>query len=378
MLRRPIEPLLWRCCMTFAALLLVGVLAGCNDAPKPEATRAFYYWRSTLELSGGERQALRDLHADRVYLRAFDVVADDAGAARFVGELRVREASLPRALHVVPVVFLRNQVFARLTPPQTRELAARVWQRVLALWQPLALPDGNAAIAELQVDCDWTDTTRERFFEFVKALRAVGPPGLKLSSTIRLHQVKFRERTGVPPVERGMLMFYNMGQFSSKAEDRAIFDANIAARYLERVGEYPLPLDVALPIWSWTLQLRGERVVGLLQSTDPAELQELDFLRAVEPSADGNGSTNELAPSLPSQRYEVLRTTFLHGALLRQGDVLKGETLTAADLQTAGDLLAEHLSPDEAPRTVALFDLSDKNLERHHVANLDHAFRMLR
>jgi hypothetical protein len=211
---------------------------------------------------------------------------------------------------------------------------------------------------ELQLDCDWTDTTRDAFFELVARVREEAK--LPLSATIRLHQVKYRERTGVPPVERGMLMFYNMGRFSADPEARAIFDAASAARYLARVPEYPLPLDVALPIWSWTVHLRDDRVVGLMQSTDPDELAALPFLARATPD-----------------RYLVTRSSFLHGTMLREGDALKIEVTGPAEALAAAEQISPHLAPT-AGRTVSLFDLSERNLARHAPATLDQVFRAVR
>jgi hypothetical protein len=171
--------------------------------------------------------------------------------------------------------------------------------------------------------------------------------------------VKYRERTGVPPVDRGMLMFYNMGKFSADPEARAIFDAASAERYLARVADYPLPLDLALPIWSWTVQLRDGAVAGVLQSTDPAELDAADFL---DHRGDG--------------RHVATRTTFLHGALVREGDVLKAETTGPDETFAAAMLIAPRLAP-AAGRTVSLFDLSERNLHRHDSRSLERVFRTI-
>lgn len=349
---------------------LIGLVVGlsscaCTSAPAPQPARAFYYWRTTLAVSDAERQVLTALGVQKLYLRLFDVVPGAEGVPQVTTALRAesrgaRSPELSQLPQAVPVVFLRNEAFARLPPGGEAALARLVWESVLSTLQAHAaatLPP----ITELQVDCDWTDSTRPRFFEFLRALRRLGPVNLQLSATIRLHQVKFRERTGVPPVDRGMLMFYNMGRFDSAEAERAIFDAAVAESYLQRLDEYPLPLDVALPIWSWTLQVRDEQVVGLLQSTDPAELAGLDFI-AVR----------------GEQRFEVTRTTFLHGQLLRQGDVLKGETLTETDLQSAAAMLTRHLGRSQQPRTVALFDLSERNLKRHAVNTLEAAFATVR
>ena len=339
--------------------LLVWLITACQRSERPVPSRAFYYWRTTFELTPTERRALVQLHVDKLYVRAFDVAPGSGDTPTFLGVLRqAPQQMLPPGVELVPVVFLKNQVFADGKPGAERALAERVWNEATKVGKALG---GGSAFNELQLDCDWTDSTQARFFAFVRALRQVSTAGTRLSATIRLHQVKFRERTGVPPVDSGMLMFYNMGRFSGDPTERSIFDAAAAERYLARLDDYPLPLDAALPIWSWTLQLREQEVVGLLQSTDPAELAALDFVKAQ-----------------PSQGFEVTRTTFLHGSLLRQGDVLKAETLNATDLQKAATLLAKNLAPARARRTVALFDLSERNLSRHGLRTLEQAFQVVR
>ncbi|HEX2871725.1 MAG TPA: hypothetical protein VHP33_10720 [Polyangiaceae bacterium] len=344
--------------LVLLCLVLAWQLLGCARGERHAPSRAFYYWRTTFELSPSERRALGELHVDKLYLRAFDVAPGSANTPTFVGVVqKAPEQALPPGVVLVPVVFFKNQVFASGRLGSERALAERVWKEVTTVGKAL----GATSLNELQVDCDWTDSTRARFFEFVRALRQVSGPGTRLSATIRLHQVKYRERTGVPPVDSGMLMFYNMGRFSADPLERSIFDAEAAERYLDRLDDYPLPLDAALPIWSWTLQLREQEVVGLLQSTDPAELPALDFVKEEPPLG-----------------FEVTRTTFLHGSLLRQGDVLKGETLNASDLQKATDLLARNLAPASKRRTVALFDLSERNLSRHGLRTLEQAFQVVR
>ncbi|MCX5740915.1 MAG: hypothetical protein NT062_00280 [Proteobacteria bacterium] len=335
----------------FAAAITVG----CSHAePSPPATRAFYHWRTTLALSTTEQRALHDVGVTRLYVKVFDVAWQD-DAPIVVGELAAGSTA-PAGVEVVPVVFLRAEVFAH---GPRHELAAATWARVERIAQRLAITP-----AELQLDCDWTDGTRDEFFAFVTDLRARVPRGLTLSATIRLHQIKYRERTGVPPVDRGMLMFYNMGKFSAASGDRAIFDEAIARQYVARIDDYPLPLDLALPIWSWTVHLRDDRVEGLMQSTPVETLEAQDFLQRREASTPG--------------RFLVTRTTFLAGELLREGDELKVESIGPADALAAAKLVAPHLPRTTKARTISLFDLSDKNLRRHDRASLDQLFSSVR
>jgi hypothetical protein len=339
-----------------ARLLLVLLTAfACRShavaADDPPATRAFYFWRTTFRLSDVERRALADLHVARLYVRAFDVDWDAAGnAPAWRGTLDVVDRA-PDGIEVVPVVFVRANV---LHHADRERLAVELVEQARRAVAPLA-----AAPRELQLDCDWTDATRDAYFDLIRRVRAAS--GLAITATIRLHQVKYRERTGVPPVDRGTLMFYNMGKFSADPDARMIFDARSAERYLARVGDYPLPLDAALPIWSWTVHVRDERAIGVMQSTDPDELARFPFLARAG-----------------DDRYVARETAFLHGTLLREGDILKVEVTGPAETRAAADMLAAHLAAVATPRTVTLFDLSERNLTRHGTSSLDDVFRAVR
>ncbi|CAN5884033.1 hypothetical protein BH11MYX3_BH11MYX3_10120 [soil metagenome] len=346
-----------RCHVVKVFVLLLGLgLASCGSNPgadAPPAHRAFYFWRTTFALTPVEQQAVADLHVDRIYLRVFDLAWNDSDkTVEPVGPVTLGAGdTVPAGVEVVPVVYIKTEVFKHVGRAQLPMLARKLWADV----QSRAIAIGFRP-RELQLDCDWTDSTRDGFFGLLTELKTAA--AVPLTSTIRLHQVKYRERTGVPPVERGTLMFYNMGTFSADPEARMIFDADTAAKYLSRVDDYPLPLDVALPIWSWTVHVRDELVVGLMQSTDPAELPGLDFL-----TADGG------------DRFVATRSAFLHGTFLREGDVLKIEVTGPAEALAAARMIARHLS---SPQTVTLFDLSERNLTRHGTDQLDSVFRTIR
>ena len=237
-----------------------------------------------LAALGGETQALATLAIERLYLRLFDVDWSDGrgGPGRwFAGRGGRRH---PRVeIEIVPVVFVRERLLRRLDAPGVARLADDVWRAVYGSLGRLGRRTYQVPqVKELQVDCDWTDTTRARYFDFLSALgERARATGTLLSATIRLHQIKYRERTGVPPVARGMLMFYNMGRIDADDATSAIYDPAAAARYLGRLADYPLPLDVGLPIWSWVVHVRGNEVAGLFQDMDPSRLDDKPWLRSV-------------------------------------------------------------------------------------------------
>lgn len=327
-----------------AILVLLGLGACSKPArtPGPPPARAFYYWRTTFAPTAAEAAALTELGVATLYLRVFDI--DERGEV--AGGLTMGAgAPVPANLDVVPVVFVRHAAFEHVAADV---LAQRVWDETVRRYAPFGTPRA------LQFDCDWTDGSQGPFFAFVRAVKARAP-GLATSATIRLHQVKYRERTGVPPVERGMLMFYNMGDIG---RGDAIYNAEAAARYTERIADYPLPLDVALPLWAWTVHLRDGVVRGLLQSVDASDMAQ-DFL----------------APA-GADRWVATRTAFFRGELLAEGDILEVETITPDAARAAARQVAPHLRSEG--RTVALFDLAERNLTRHDTSSLAALFDSLR
>src|SRR5690606_39202367 len=192
-----------------------------------------------------------------MYVRLFDSARKEE-KLRPLGVVRW-ESTIPAAIEVVPCVYLTNRAMAFLPDTACASLAMHVFEKVRLLAGKLDNP-----IREIQMDCDWSEETREKYFAFLLALKEkCRIDGWQLSATIRLHQIKYREKTGVPPVDYGMLMFYNMGEMSSPSEENSILNLNTAEKYLGRLEEYPLELDLALPIFSWAVQFRNNQMEKL-------------------------------------------------------------------------------------------------------------------
>ena len=67
---------------------------------------------------------------------------------------------------------------------------------------------------EIQLDCDWNSSTQKKYFNLIEEMKLYPTwENIVWSATIRLHQLKYPKQTGVPPVNKGVLMFYNMGNF---------------------------------------------------------------------------------------------------------------------------------------------------------------------
>jgi hypothetical protein len=276
-------------------------LPACRRAP--QAPVSFYHWKQVLALDGSCRAMLAEAGVKRLFVRFFDVDLDPASARPVpVAELECR-GGVPAGVRVVPVVFLAERVFRSACDPL--RLAAQVAARIAALGTRC----GFARPTEVQVDCDWTESSRGRFFAFLASLKQKLPAGAVLSATLRLHQVKFREREGVPPVARGTLMLYNMGDVESPAAGNSIIDAGVFRVYANGLGDYPLPFDLALPIYRWGLVYRLDRLARIVND-----------LGAGEVAAAGGAFQ-----ALGQDRYLCRRGAHLGGTAFFAGDLLRLE-----------------------------------------------------
>jgi hypothetical protein len=324
--------------MSWGRFLWVLLALSCGHRDSPEAKPAFYFWRTRFELSAPERDALARLHANRLYLRFFDIAWQ--GEPVPVGEVTLAERP-PPGVEVVPVLYVANAIFQRPVDPEA--LAEKAWARARGLAR-----NGGFDFREIQLDCDWSDSTRDAYFAFARTMRRLAADsGVRVSATIRLHQVKYRQRTGVPPVDRGMLMFYNVGRLEADPARSSVFNLEDAERYTATLDTYPLPLDAVLPIFSWAIHSRAGSVVGLMEKPESAALDAAPALRRT--SAD---------------HYAAQSSGFFNGSYLREGDQLAIESVPADRLRQAALALRGRLRSD-SNFTVAFFDLDERNLHAH-------------
>lgn len=316
-------------------------IAACQPSKKSPSTviPAFYHWKTQLHLSDAERNYLQALDAQKLFVKFFDVDWDEAvGQPMPLATLEADTTGLA-GLDIVPTVFITNRCLLKLPLQEVDSLAGRVFRKIksLAIKPP----------SEIQFDCDWTPQTQAKYFALLDAIKKIAsaqsypnhaPSAPLLSATIRLHQLKYPEKTGVPPVDRGMLMCYNMGDLDDWATENSILDTTILKSYLTPTTKYSLPLDVALPLFRWGVLFRDGRLVKLLNGLSEADLQDTARFEKTAPT-----------------RYEVKKSTYLQAHYLYAGDQIRLEGVSAEALVAAAKLLANLRS--ETPATVAFYHL---------------------
>lgn len=332
--------------LLFFLVGIIGCFTACQTKEKAVTEFGFYHWQTEFQLSEIEKNTLRHLPAKKLYVKFFDIDWQNDQPIP-LAMLRVLDQGMD-SLKVVPCVFITNRTMANIDAKDIPALAKNIHIKITEIGY--SFPKNS--IQEIQIDCDWTPQTRANYFQFLEALKQYYPTDFILSATIRLHQVKYFNQTGVPPVDRGMLMYYNMGDLDDLATENSILDVDIAKSYLYNFDEYPLHLDVALPIFAWGVVFRDAKLVKLIHN-----------LKAVDLTKD------ERFKSISETRFEVLRSTYLDGYYLYKGDQIRTEAIEISHLQAANLLLKAKLST--ADRTVVFYHLDSLTVQQYEMEDLE-------
>lgn len=263
----------WRETILKSSLWLLFAIVLFASCGRGEPKRSVYYWQTTLRVDAAERAFLARNGVGKVYCRYFDVVPGDDGPQP--NATIAFEGAFPKTVEVVPVVFIVNDCMRQPHDGLAEKIAKRVAQ--------MNVTNDLPAAKELQIDCDWTMTTRKTFFAFLEKLRALcHDRGMKLSVTIRLHQLS----QSAPPADHGVLMMYNTGDVTKLVVHKPILDIKDVMPYMRYLRSYGLSLSSAYPLFTWRVLFRGGKYVGIMHGDDDLPVLPGDSIAVRQPEMD--------------------------------------------------------------------------------------------
>jgi hypothetical protein len=315
-------------------ILFLFLLFSCSKNEKPVI--CFYYWKTILKFSKMEKEVLSENKVQKIYVRYFDIgLHPETKNPIPVSPIRFDENLNQYA--VVPVVFIQNKVM--LQPNlDVNDLAEKTFDFIEQINQK-----NKISCDEIQIDCDWSLDSKDNYLKFVEVFKKLSKK--KLSATIRLHQVKYFKKTKIPNVDSGVLMYYNMGSIAPDSLN-SIYDQKAASKYLKSLKKYPLHLDLALPIYSWGVHIRNNKVIGLRSKMNIKDLlQDSNF--------------EKISPIF----FRVKQSNYKNGIFYEEKDLLKIEEISTKDLKEMADDLDENLP--QKPKEIIFYDLDEFNLNNY-------------
>ncbi|MFC0516621.1 hypothetical protein ACFFGT_20610 [Mucilaginibacter angelicae] len=327
----------------FAIVIITQITASCR---KPgTASTAFYYWKTGFNLNEQQTTLLKQT-GNNAYIRFFDVSWNDKQQRAYPNAV-VQFNELPAGLNITPVIYITNKTFENIPDTAVATLAGHCNKLINDL-----AGEKHISYTKVQVDCDWSLSTRAKYFSFLIAFKKLNQK--QLEATIRLHQVKFKDRTGVPPADRGVLMFYNMGKLNAGLhQPNSIYNGDDADKYIAYLGSYPLKLDIALPLFSWAIHIRDGRVIQVYGKIGRRQLADQVHFESVEGEAN----------------YRAKTSFFLEGIYIKQNDIFKLEETDSNALDAAAKQLTQHL-PKQKHTTIIYYELANIDPEKFNAETI--------
>ncbi|MDS1371556.1 hypothetical protein RJ999_10675 [Aliarcobacter butzleri] len=255
-----------------------------NKTQKKDIQISFYSWENSFE-----EQNINE----KLYIKVLDV--------NFSTKLELLKTNIKETpKNFIPVIYITNETMKNVD----YSLLSKAILETLK----------NYKFDEIQIDCDWSLSTRSNYFNLLEDLKE--KLNKTISATIRLHQIKYYTKTGIPPVDYGVLMYYNMSNIGDFNTKNSILDNEIAKKYHYNFDVYPLKLKLALPLYSQAIQFREEKAISLFEG-----VEEKDFNNDFE--------------KLENNRYKVLNSHYFKGRYIYKDDIFRLENSNEQDIKIA-------------------------------------------
>lgn len=307
---------------------------------------SFYHWKSNYQMDNDVRNYTRGLNCQKIYLHLFDVVKEGEISRPINIFQKTDSLKNDSSIHFVPVIFITNEVFSNTDTAKINRLTQR-----LKYFTNNMIRHSNInknTIDEIQFDCDWTPSTKENYFTFLKCVKNLYPD-VKISSTIRLHQIKDMKETGIPPVDKGYLMCYATSNANDGLDSNSILNIDLLKNYTENLNDYPIDLDYALPLFSWGIVSNKKSQIKLINGLIHNDLNIIKFKRISE------------------NRYKVLEDCFINGLYINKGYTIEIEQISPTLLRNAIEYLDNKIQKDY---NIVYYHLSKGFLNRYTIDEL--------
>lgn len=296
--------------MRFFFFLFIITLSSCSSKHNSKKKHSFYHWKSKAKISSNLKEQL-NTDLDKIYLHYFDVDYNPESHYSIKPKYVMTEVDdWYKKQSITPVIYITNETMKHIH--NVENFATNI----STLVNEISTYHFGKTLPDLQIDCDWTKQTKEKYFALLNALKS----NYNITVTIRLHQLKYPDLTGIPPVDYGVLMLYNMGDLPNMKQN-SILDTDIIKSYVHKNLTYPILLDVALPLFSQTVIKNKQGRVRLLNFI-PESL--------TDPTA-----FSQIGP----HHFKPKKDTLYHGFFISPNFDLKTEQVPEHDLLKGIDIL---------------------------------------
>jgi len=365
-------------------ILLFALLNGAGCEKEHEVVRSFCYWKTNLNFEKEDDSLIRELNVKHLYVRFFDIdwnpYAKEPLPVATIQNIGLNESNP----EITPSIFITNEVVLESNKNQLDSLAGRIAKRVeqigIKMNETKADKIANAIVypkdyykqqnykrinydsvkaielaklkvdfKEILIDCDWTEKSKNNYFYLLQQIKK-GFPTAKISATIRLWQYKYASKAGIPSVDKGLLMCYNLTKPEDFKTKNSIGTSDELAEYITH-DQYKLKLDIALPLYSWAVVFRGNQFKGILSDYD----QLLNDSIKLKKTSDS--------------KYVLQDDVLIGQTYLRNGDEIRIEKISEDEIGKMISVLKDKIKIDNQTK-VTFFSFDKKYINDYGTQNI--------
>ncbi len=359
------------------------------EPEKHNVVRSFCFWKTSLSLDEKDDTLVNKMKIKHFYVRYFDVDYNPyRKQALPLASIRYVNFNKTNA-QFTPSIFITNDVVLKSSKSQLDSLAKQIAIRINKISEnyfiqtatnyanKIADEDFQKQVGDVKIrmdiepiiakrklelqkniqdiliDCDWSEKSKDNYFYLLKQIKSKFP-SYKIEATIRLWQYKYFEKSGIPPVDSGLLMCYNMTNPESRTTENSIGTNNDLEKYIVH-DKYKLKLNIALPLYSWSLVFRGDKFKGILSN-------DIDFSR------------DETVFKKSGDNKFILQDDIRLGSMyLRNGDEIRIEKISDSEIQNMISTLTDKIKIDDATR-ISFFSFDKKYINDYGTQNISNYF----
>ncbi len=331
---------------------------------------SFCYWKTTFSIDSTDASNLNKFGANHLYLRLFDVDWDVVTKSPTPVAQCQYSYRYSCTSNLTPTIFITNSVFENIKEDEMEEFAdkftkkatdlrERIFDELLSSqiendsnyqkistnyedWEKIReyrdsvmeviKPKYYNQNKEILIDCDWTPSTKTKYFKFLEIIKTK-MVDIEITSTLRLWQYRDYKLAGVPPVKKCLLMCYNLTDPRKYETENSIATTEEFKKYINH-SDYPLKLDIALPIHSWAIYFRNNKYKGIINSIPVSEIT-------------GN---KQLFEKKSDQKYMFLKDTVINETYYRFGDEFRIEQVDFKTLVEFAQIIKQYIKIDKTSK----------------------------
>ncbi|MEO8236586.1 MAG: hypothetical protein ABI576_00660 [Flavobacterium sp.] len=368
----------------FVLLFVVLSSGSCEKEHEAQVIRSFCYWKTDLSFDKEDDSVIKEMKVSHLYVRFFDVdwnpFLKQPLPVATIRDIRLNESNP----EITPSIFITNEVVLKSNRKQLDSLAIQITKRIEqignkmneikaeSITYKIVYPENyynkkdfkklnydsvksvesaklKVDFKEILLDCDWSEKSKENYFYLLQKIKKENPTS-NLTATIRLWQYKYAEKSGIPPVDKGLLMCYNLSKPDDFQIKNSIGTSDELGQYITH-NQYKLKLDIALPLYSWAVVFRGNKFKGIL--SDYEQLRN-DTIKLKKSASD---------------KY-ILQDDILVGqTYLRNGDEIRIEKISDEELDKMISIIKDKIQIDNQTR-VTFFSFDKKYINDYGIQNI--------